>query len=143
MIGAKLKIALLYDLWNEDPVAAAAQEEEATPAPKARKKVKVKKVRKEKTDREEIFEAFEEKLLPAADAFRPELVLISAGFDSRLGDPLGNFMLTDSDFADLTRLALGIARKHAGGRLISTLEGGYNLGGLASAAAAHVAALVE
>ncbi|HLX85862.1 MAG TPA: hypothetical protein VKR59_18330 [Terriglobales bacterium] len=59
MTGAKLKIALLYDLWNEDPVAAAAQEEEATPAPKARKKVKVKKVRKEKTDREEIFEALQ------------------------------------------------------------------------------------
>jgi acetoin utilization deacetylase AcuC-like enzyme len=91
--------------------------------------------------REEIFEAFEEKLLPAADAFRPELVLISAGFDSRLGDPLGNFMLTDSDFADLTRLALGIARKHAGGRLVSALEGGYNLGGLASATVAHVSAL--
>ncbi len=59
MTGAKLKIALLYDLWNEDPVAAAAQEEEATPAPKTRKKIKVKKVRKEKTDREEIFEALQ------------------------------------------------------------------------------------
>jgi acetoin utilization deacetylase AcuC-like enzyme len=93
--------------------------------------------------REEIFQAFEEKLLPAADAFRPEIVLISAGFDSRIGDPLGNFMLTDSDFANLTRLALGIARKHAGGRLVSMLEGGYNLGGLASAAVAHVSALLE
>ena len=57
MIGAKLKIALLYDLWNEDPVAAAAKEEAAAPAPKTRKKVK--KVRKEKTDREEIFEALQ------------------------------------------------------------------------------------
>jgi len=93
--------------------------------------------------RDEIFEAFEEKLLPAADALRPELVLISAGFDSRFGDPLGNFTLTDSDFADLTRLALGIARKHAGGRLVSALEGGYNLGGLASAVAAHVSALID
>ena len=93
--------------------------------------------------RDEIFEAFEEKLLPAADAFRPELVLLSAGFDSRFGDPLGNFTLTDSDFADLTRLALGIARKHAGGRLVSALEGGYNLGGLASAVAAHVSALID
>ena len=54
MIGAKLKIALLYDVWNEDPVAAAAKEE-AVPARKPRKKVK--KVKKEKTDREEIFEA--------------------------------------------------------------------------------------
>jgi acetoin utilization deacetylase AcuC-like enzyme len=91
----------------------------------------------------EIFDAFENKLLPAADALRPELVLLSAGFDSRIGDPLGNFMLTDSDFADLTRLALGIARKHAGGRLVSMLEGGYNLGGLASAVGAHVSALVS
>src|SRR5216684_9321495 len=56
MIGAKLKIALLYDLWNEDPVAAAAKEE-AVPAPKRRKKVK--KVKKEKTDREEIFDALQ------------------------------------------------------------------------------------
>jgi len=56
MIGAKLKIALLYDLWNEDPEAAAAKEE-ATPTPKLRKKVK--KVKKEKTDREEIFEAIQ------------------------------------------------------------------------------------
>jgi len=93
--------------------------------------------------RDEIFEAFEEKLLPAADALRPELVLISAGFDSRFGDPLGNFTLKDSDFADLTRLSLGIARKHAGGRLVSALEGGYNLGGLASAVAAHVSALID
>jgi acetoin utilization deacetylase AcuC-like enzyme len=93
--------------------------------------------------RDEIFEVFEEKLLPAADVFRPELVLISAGFDSRIGDPLGNFLLTDSDFADLTHLALGIARKHAGGRLVSMLEGGYNLGGLASAVVAHVSALLE
>ena len=56
MIGAKLKIALLYDVWNEDPVVAAAKEE-AVPARKPRKKVK--KVKKEKTDREEIFEALQ------------------------------------------------------------------------------------
>jgi acetoin utilization deacetylase AcuC-like enzyme len=93
--------------------------------------------------REAIFEAFEKGLLPMADAFRPEIVLVSAGFDSRIGDPLGNFELNDSDFADLTGLALSIARKHAGGRLVSTLEGGYNLGGLASAVAAHVSALLD
>jgi len=58
MIGAKLKIALLYDVWNEDPDAAAAKEEAAAaPVPKPRKKVK--KVKKEKTDREEIFEALQ------------------------------------------------------------------------------------
>jgi len=92
--------------------------------------------------RAEIFEAFEQKLIPAADAFQPEFVIISAGFDSRIGDPLGNFKLTDEDFADLTAMMLAVAKKHAGGRLISALEGGYNLAGLASAVAAHVGALL-
>ena len=91
--------------------------------------------------RAEIFAAFEKKLLPAAEAFRPELVLISAGFDSRVDDPLGQFRLTDEDFADLTRLVSSIAERHAHGRIVSLLEGGYNLAGLASAAAAHVQAL--
>lgn len=91
--------------------------------------------------REEIVGAFERILVPAAEEFKPELVLISAGFDSRAGDPLGHFLLTDTDFEDLTRLMLGIADKHSGGRLISVLEGGYNLPGLAAAARAHAHAL--
>jgi acetoin utilization deacetylase AcuC-like enzyme len=91
--------------------------------------------------RKEILGAFQEKLMPAAEKIKPELVLISAGFDSREGDPLGNFLLNDPDFADLTRVMLEIADKHAGGRLVSVLEGGYNLTGLASAARAHVQAL--
>jgi len=89
----------------------------------------------------EIVAAFRERLLPAADEFKPELVVISAGFDSRGGDPLGGFLLTDSDFAELTRLMRSIAREHAGGRIVSVLEGGYLLSGLAAAAGAHVAAL--
>lgn len=93
--------------------------------------------------RAEIFECFEKKLLPAMETFRPELVLISAGFDSRAGDPLGHFQLTDTDFADLTRMVRGIAAKSAGGRVVSLLEGGYSLTGLASAATAHVTALME
>ena len=93
--------------------------------------------------RREIFGAFSEDLRRAADAFKPELVLISAGFDSRSGDPLGSFVLSDNDFADLTRLMLEIAGTHANGRLVSVLEGGYNLKGLAAAATAHVKALVE
>jgi acetoin utilization deacetylase AcuC-like enzyme len=88
--------------------------------------------------RREILGAVENHLLPAAARFQPDLVLISAGFDSRVGDPLGRFTLTDIDFADLTRAVMGIA----GGRVVSVLEGGYNLDGLASAAAAHVAALL-
>lgn len=92
--------------------------------------------------RAEIFAAFQEKLLPAADAFRPELVLISAGFDSRLGDPLGGFRLLDPDFTELTRIVRQIADRHAGGRVVSVLEGGYHLEGLASAACAHVRGLL-
>jgi len=74
--------------------------------------------------------------------FRPELVLLSAGFDSREGDLLGRFTLTDEDFADLTGSAMAMADEYAGGRLVSILEGGYTLSGLASAAAAHVAKLI-
>ena len=88
-----------------------------------------------------IFDAFLNSLVPAADAFRPDFVFISAGFDSRLGDPLGSFTLTDEDFAGLTKIVLGIAARHAAGRVVSVLEGGYNLRGLGSAAAAHVRAL--
>ncbi len=93
--------------------------------------------------RKEILGAVQEKLVPAADRFKPDFVLISAGFDSREGDPLGRFTLTDADFADLTDVMLEIAAKHAGGRLVSVLEGGYNLKGIASASVAHVRALTK
>ena len=89
--------------------------------------------------RSEILGAVENHLLPAAARFRPDLVLISAGFDSRAGDPLGSFTLSDEDFADLTRAVMGIN----GGRAVSVLEGGYNLDGLASSSSAHVAALLD
>lgn len=89
----------------------------------------------------EILGVFQDRLIHAADLFKPDLVLTSAGFDSRFGDPLGRFTLSDQDFADLTRVMLEIADKHAGGRLVSVLEGGYDLAGLASAATAHVQAL--
>jgi len=92
--------------------------------------------------RKEILGAFQEQLLPAAEKVKPELVLISAGFDSRAGDPLGQFLLTDDDFADLTRVVREIADKHASGRLLSVLEGGYSLTGLASAVRAHTQALL-
>lgn len=91
--------------------------------------------------RAEILGAFERQLAPAATLFRPDLVLVSAGFDSRIGDPLGRFTLDDEDFADLTGIMRVIADEHAGGRLVSVLEGGYQLEGLASAAKAHVEAL--
>ncbi len=91
----------------------------------------------------EILGAFEKELMPLADEFQPDLVLISAGFDSRIGDPLGDFRLTDSDFAELTLLLHDIARRHCGGRLISVLEGGYSLDGLAAASKAHAEVLVS
>ena len=82
-----------------------------------------------------------EQLISAAEEIKPEFVLISAGFDSRAGDPLGQFLLTDADFADLTRVMREIADKHAHGRLLSVLEGGYSLTGLASGVRSHVQAL--
>lgn len=91
--------------------------------------------------RDEVLGAMESKLLPAVEQFKPGLILVSAGFDSREGDPLGGFRLTDTDFADMTTLLLDLAHRHAGGRLVSLLEGGYALEGLASAAGHHVAAL--
>lgn len=93
--------------------------------------------------RAEILGAFETKLVPAMAKFRPELIFISAGFDSRIMDPLGQFTLEDQDFADLTRLVTQLAGEYGKGRVVSMLEGGYNLRGLASAATAHVAALMS
>jgi acetoin utilization deacetylase AcuC-like enzyme len=91
--------------------------------------------------RREILGAFREVLVPAAERFRPELVMVSCGFDSRIGDPLGQFTLTDQDYADLTDVVMEIAARHAGGRLVSVLEGGYSLDGLAGAVTAHVGRL--
>jgi acetoin utilization deacetylase AcuC-like enzyme len=91
--------------------------------------------------RTEILGAFKTQLIPAMNTFRPELVLISAGFDSREGDPLGKFRLTDKDFADLTTLTREIAAHSANGRVVSVLEGGYSLEGLAKGVLAHVQAL--
>jgi acetoin utilization deacetylase AcuC-like enzyme len=91
--------------------------------------------------REAILDAFQNRLIPAVDEFKPDLILLSAGFDSRLGDPLGHFRLQDGDFADLTKLMLELADRHADGRLVSVLEGGYSLTGLAAAVRAHAQAL--
>jgi len=81
-------------------------------------------------------------LLPVARNFKPDLILLSAGFDSRLNDPLGQFRLTDQDFAELTDLLLELAADYCDGRLVSVLEGGYSLEGLALAGEAHVRALL-
>jgi acetoin utilization deacetylase AcuC-like enzyme len=76
-------------------------------------------------------------------AFEPELVLVSAGFDGHAADPLANLVLGVEDFVWITRALCDLARDHAGGRLVSVLEGGYDLDALAASAAAHVEVLME
>jgi acetoin utilization deacetylase AcuC-like enzyme len=89
----------------------------------------------------EIGGAFLNDFLPAMRKFRPQLILLSAGFDSRAGDPLGQFRLSDADFAILTGAVLDVAADVCENRVVSTLEGGYSLPGLASAARAHFSEL--
>jgi acetoin utilization deacetylase AcuC-like enzyme len=92
---------------------------------------------------EQISAAFDRQFLPAMETFKPELIIISAGFDSRVGDPLGGFLLTDDDFAALTGRLLDLADRSAGGRLLSVLEGGYHVEGLAKACRSHLGALLS
>ncbi len=87
--------------------------------------------------------AFETALEEIGAKFKPDLVIISAGFDSRAGDPLGQLMLTDEDFVALTRAAKDWARDACGGRIVSCLEGGYNLRTLGATVRAHVRELGE
>jgi acetoin utilization deacetylase AcuC-like enzyme len=93
--------------------------------------------------RAQILHSFQEKLVPAMEKYKPELVMVSAGFDAHFGDPLGRLNLTDEDFSLLTEIVKNIARQYSGGRIVSALEGGYNLQAVASAAKAHVYALMN
>ena len=90
-----------------------------------------------------IVTAFRERLRPAAAAFRPQFVLISAGFDAHQGDPLAHLQVTEAGYAALTRIVKTIADQHAGGRIVSVLEGGYYLDGLARSVEAHLRVLAE
>ncbi|UMY18803.1 histone deacetylase family protein [Methylobacterium organophilum] len=81
------------------------------------------------------------RILPALDAFRPDLVLVSAGFDAHEGDPLGGLQLGEDDFAWVTSQIAEVAHRRCGGRIVSMLEGGYVLDALARSTAAHVRAL--
>jgi acetoin utilization deacetylase AcuC-like enzyme len=83
------------------------------------------------------------RILPALDEFRPQLVVVSAGFDGHRGDPLAQLMLEDSDFTWITEKLLEIALRHADGRLVSTFEGGYDLANLGASVAAHVRVLMS
>ncbi len=86
--------------------------------------------------------AFNEFILPALEDFRPDFILISAGFDAHRADPLAQLMLVEADYAWVTERLMACAARHCEGRLVSTLEGGYDLDALAASAAAHVRALL-
>jgi acetoin utilization deacetylase AcuC-like enzyme len=86
---------------------------------------------------------FHKVLVPAADAFKPEFIIISAGFDAHKDDPLASMGLTEAGYSDLTNIVAGIATRHAKGRILSSLEGGYNLTALALSVDAHITALLK
>lgn len=88
-------------------------------------------------------EALEVCVLPRIEAFSPDLIIISAGFDAHWRDPLANINLTEADFAHATRAVLDIANRRCGGRVVSILEGGYDLVGLSRSVAAHVSTLMH
>ncbi len=87
--------------------------------------------------------AWRERILPAVDAFEPDLLLISAGFDAHYRDPLAGLQLTAEDFDWVTGKLMELADRHCEGRLVSLLEGGYDLQGLAESTAAHVNRLMH
>lgn len=87
-------------------------------------------------------QAFIDALREIEKRFHPDLIIVSAGFDSRRGDPLGGLMLEDADFAEMTKDVLRLAEKYSNGRVIGLLEGGYNLDLLGGSVKSHVAALM-
>ena len=87
--------------------------------------------------------AFEQVILPRLREFKPELIVISAGFDAHMRDPLANLNLVEADFGWVTRQIMAVADTSAEGRVVSVLEGGYDLEALAQSAAAHVTALMR
>jgi len=91
----------------------------------------------------EVIQAYKDKLVPAAEAFRPQFVFISAGFDAHRDDPLAGLKLTEAGYRELTQIVNDIAQRFANGRLVSVLEGGYNLDALARSVEAHVRELAE
>jgi acetoin utilization deacetylase AcuC-like enzyme len=88
-------------------------------------------------------EAYDLRILPQVRRFAPQLIVISAGFDGHIRDPLANFELQDADFAWVTMHLMEIADRFSGGRVVSVLEGGYDLQGLASGVSAHVLTLLK
>ncbi len=81
--------------------------------------------------------------LPRLEAFKPQMVFISAGFDAHREDDLGQMALVEADYAYITERLMDLAQRHAGGRVVSSLEGGYNLSALGRSVAAHVRTLAQ
>jgi len=92
---------------------------------------------------DEFLTALREALVTAADAFEPDLVIVSAGFDAHRRDPLAQLEVGTEAFGEATRIVRGIADKHAGGKLLSVLEGGYDLDALSDSVTTHVAELLR
>lgn len=88
-------------------------------------------------------QAFAHDIRPAITVFKPEFILLSAGFDAHRDDPLSATLLTAEDFGAMTRQVVGLAEEHCGGRLVSVLEGGYDLSALADSVEAHVRELIK
>lgn len=97
----------------------------------------------EDSDEDDVKREWDDRLMPKVETFKPDFVFISAGFDSRIDDIKGNLAITDNGFAELTKIALEIAKTYSNDRLCSMLEGGYYIDGTASATVSHVAALLE
>jgi acetoin utilization deacetylase AcuC-like enzyme len=91
----------------------------------------------------EFRQAVETTILPRLDQFHPDLIVVSAGFDAHMRDPLANLNLLEADFGWVTQRLMEIADRHSKGRLVAVLEGGYDLEGLAGSVAAHVTALMR
>ncbi|MGH2568077.1 MAG: histone deacetylase family protein [Bacteroidota bacterium] len=89
----------------------------------------------------EYFEAFNVRILPALHKFQPQLLMLSAGFDAHKDDPLAHINLTEDSFAGMTNMMMEVASKYCDGRIVSVLEGGYNLEALARSVEMHVAEL--
>ncbi|MFK7817895.1 MAG: histone deacetylase, partial [Planctomycetaceae bacterium] len=93
--------------------------------------------------RDRFINNFRGRVEEAAEACRPELVLISAGFDAHKDDPIGSLGLESEDFATLTNIVMDIADTHCNGRIVSLLEGGYNVDALADCVEIHLRSLID
>ncbi len=95
----------------------------------------------DRADDKEYLQAIDEKVIPAVDRFRPEAILVSAGFDAHKDDPLADMRVTEDGYAAITRRLVDLAEQHCAGRVISALEGGYNLIALGRSVVAHLEAM--